>query len=319
VFKGKLISQGLWVVLSGLAGCGGGGAGSAPAPADPRLDQLGVVGSWDSDCHFATDEQVYKVVSLSLANNGTLSLGAQSYQDANCQVNEGAPLNKNGTYKIGNRLTNTDAPTSIPVYELDFVIDGATQLDIVGISGDTLYFGVEEDKVGRILQLDTQLPYTKQGSTNNPPVPVQVTNPDNGNDPDNGSDPTNGPVSGNPAPGIWLSQCLVDEGGNFFKAQLSFTPAGLLNGNFLIYEDGSCQLTSTVATGGTFSGSYQVGQAITVASGHSAYEIDMTVNGEHYLEIFGIVGNRGYFGVETGTGSRPTELDFETVYEKQSQ
>lgn len=193
MFKGKLMSQGLWaVVLSGLAGCGGGGSGSAPAPVDPRLDQLGVVGSWASSCHFAADEQVYKVISLSLVNNGTLSLQAQSYQDANCQVDEGAPLSKSGTYKVGNRLTDTDAPTSIPVYELDFVIDGATQLDIVGISGDTLYFGVEEDKAGRILQLDTQLPFRKQGAAPIPDDPVPVTN--------------------SAVPGTWLSQCLVDQG-----------------------------------------------------------------------------------------------------------
>ena len=39
-------------------------------------------------------------------------------------------------------------PPAYRFYELDFVIDGATQLDIVGIGGDTLYFGVEEDKSG---------------------------------------------------------------------------------------------------------------------------------------------------------------------------
>jgi hypothetical protein len=219
-------------------------------------------------------------------------MSGRSYQSAN------------GTFKLGQQI---DTLSGLKVYELDTTIEGNTTKNIIHISGNSAYFGVEVEGDTRPGRINLELGYNRETPIVTPPA----TNPGN----NVGSGGNTG--SNSSMVGTWYSQCLFDSESDYYLVnKITFGTTNVLTSDFLVYFDASCQSSAGEFSGLFSEGIYSVGKKFTDTSGIQAYELDITLDGESHEEIFGVNGGKGYFGVDTTNGSRPRTLDLNIYYTK---
>lgn len=115
--------------------------------------------------------------------------------------------------------------------------------------------------------------------------------------------------------GTWLEPgCELIDVGVYVRSELQIETSSITATDHL-YSDSNC----TTMTGmESYSGTYTTGNTITTSDGTAATTIDVTTaiadGGETFLDIFAIIDNKLYFGVEVMGATRPTALDFDSYY-----
>lgn len=126
--------------------------------------------------------------------------------------------------------------------------------------------------------------------------------------------------------GSWYTDCITDGAFSSINSKLDFT-ADSYDMKFSTYDDNSCGVLNTIYTE---TGTYEVGAEVSVSSGGSAHELNITqltedgvVVSEKIFDIFRIDGTNLYFGDTRGGNDgtlltkRPTDLDLSLFFKRQ--
>ncbi len=150
-----------------------------------------------------------------------------------------------------------------------------------------------------------------------------------------GGDSTNGPSgvklndgggtasNANLVKSTWRGECISMSGG-FGREELAFSEQAFAV-NVFKYEDASCQGKVTVSNRGVVSGSFSLGQNVTLESGHEGQHIDFKLKRSGssqsitVLDVVVISSGKLYLGTniaDVRANTRPSKVVFGRPYEK---
>lgn len=123
-------------LLAMLIACGQGD--TSLSRADGNTIDIGLEGTWESNCFEDTDDNNYKIAELTFTAS-EVSVGNKVFDaaDSSCSDTYGITSSLQGSYVIGDEITTSGG---LSAYEIDITADanGLTYLDIIQVSGDEL-------------------------------------------------------------------------------------------------------------------------------------------------------------------------------------
>jgi hypothetical protein len=247
-------------------------------------------GDWKTDC-------------LVLKNGGTLmttwsftqsdfSLKQTQYSDDSCKDAKDKPLERSGTYAIGNEVTSSEGYTA---YEIDLKQSGGTSKSLVALKDDKLLLNLGNDEGSRPSDFSASFEYSKGGG--------ESTNSTTSKDLEGTWDSVCRGIDQDKSLGI----VIVAKGAQFTWHQF-------------VFSDASCKEQESKDQ---YPGTLIFGKSITSDEGVTARELDLDYDDgadekRIYAKDKSDIGRDilRLSGHDSGTGKRPTKLGTGLVFNK---
>jgi hypothetical protein len=199
-------------------------------------------GDWTTGCLVLKDGGT--LMTTWSFTQSDFSLKQTQYSDDSCKDAKDKPLERSGTYAIGNEVTSSEGYTA---YEIDLKQSGGTSKSLVALKDDKLLLNLGNDEGSRPSDFNGAFEYTKGGGES----PTDTTSKD--------------------LEGRWGTACIDTDDGKSGFLGYDFKK-GKFTETIVLYSDANCKTEDKKLD---LPGKTVIGEIVTTDDGYTATELDL--------------------------------------------